>query len=761
MLESLRSIVQDVNAAKGFEAVLQIIVHRVKDVMSTSICSVYLYDAEDDAYVLMATDGLNPESVGKVRLKPNQGLVGTVAAKAEPVNLDKAEEHPKYAYFPETGEEAFSAFLGAPIIHHRKVLGVLIVQEAQRRFDESEEAFLVTISAQLAGVIAHADAVGDLARSVRKDNLLLAEDSEKVYTGLPCASGIGIGVGMVIAPPASLEAVLNKRSEDSVEELQVFRKALKQTKHDIREIQTSMEGKLSAEELSLFDVYVRMLEDSALGGEVVAAIKGGLSAQSAWAEVVLSHISLFESMEDAYLRERAADIRDLGRRVLAKLQQTDTRRTSYPEKIVLIGEELAATVFAEVPIEQIAAMVSVGGSRNSHMAILGRAMGIPTIMGAVDLPWSSMEKADVIIDGHTGRVIVNPDNQTRDGFSQQLEEEKLLAADLEELLDEPCISTDGCKMALWVNTGLRIDMLVATDRGAEGVGLYRTEIPFLMRDRFPSESEQMKEYREQLQLFHPRRVTMRTLDIGGDKSLPYFPIAEDNPFLGWRGIRVTLDHPEIFLTQVRAMMRASEGLNNLSILLPMISHIQELDSAIGLVDQAFRELTEEEGYNLERPHVGVMIEVPAAVYQVRQLAKKVDFLSVGTNDLTQYLLAVDRNNPRVAELYHACHPALLQALKLIADGAAAENRQVSVCGEMAGDPMGAVMLMGLGYRTLSMSAANLLRVKAVLRQVSLKEAQEVAEHALGLDCSDGVREYVSEKLNRPELMRLITSAPCK
>ncbi len=761
MLESLRSIVQEVNAAKGFEAVLEIIVHRVKEVMSTSICSVYLYDAETDSYVLMATEGLNPLSVGKVRLKLNQGLVGTVASKAEPLNLDKADEHPKYAYFPETGEEAFGAFLGAPIIHHRKVLGVLIVQEAKRRFDESEEAFLVTISAQLAGVIAHADAVGDLARAARLDKQPSREGDEKVYTGLACASGIGIGTAMVIAPPASLEAVLNKPSEDSVEELQVFRKALKQTKFDIREIQGSMEGKLSAEELSLFDVYVRMLEDSALGGEVIAAIKGGLSAQSAWAEVVLNHIQLFESMEDDYLRERAADIRDLGRRVLAKLQQSDTRRTSYPDQIVLVGEELAATVFAEVPIPKVVGIVSVGGSRNSHMAILGRAMGIPTIMGAVDLPWSSLEKADVVVDGHNGRMVVNASRETLEGFRQQWEEEKLLAADLEVLLDEPCVSADGCKMALWANTGLRIDMLVATDRGAEGVGLYRTEIPFLVRDRFPSESEQMKEYREQLKLFHPRRVTMRTLDIGGDKSLPYFPINEENPFLGWRGIRVTLDHPEIFLTQIRATMRASEGYNNLSLLLPMISHVQELDSALRLVDQAFKELTEEEGYELERPHVGVMIEVPAAVYQVRELARRVDFLSVGTNDLTQYLLAVDRNNPRVAELYHACHPSLLKALKIIAEGAAAENKHVSVCGEMAGDPMGAVMLMGLGYRTLSMSAANLLRVKAVLRQVSLAEAVEVAEQALQQDCSDNVRKLVREKMNRPELVRLLAGGPCE
>ena len=759
MLESLRGIVQEVTAAKGFEAVLEIIVKRVKEVMSTSICSVYLYDAADDDYVLMATDGLNPESVGKVRLKPKQGLVGTVAAKAEPLNLDKAQTHPKYAYFPETGEEQFSAFLGAPIIHHRKVLGVLIVQEAQRRFDESEEAFLVTVSAQLAGVIAHADAVGDLARATSKDQQAIDNDAEQIYFGLSCAAGIGLGQAVVIAPPASLEAVRRRRSQDSVAELQAFRNALRATKQDIQLLKSRMEGKLSEEELALFDVYVRMLDDRSLGGEVIASIKSGMSAQSAWSEMILDHIRQFESMDDAYLRERATDVRDLGRRVLSRLQQSEARRTDYPDKIVLVGQELTATAFAEVPIEKVVGVVSVEGSRNSHMAILGRAMGIPTVMGAIDLPWSELDESELIVDGHAGRVVVNPGEPALDEFRQHWLDECLLAADLEELRDEPCITEDQCQMSLWVNTGLRIDTLVSTDRGAEGVGLYRSEIPFLMRDRFPSESEQVKEYREQLQMFSPRTVTMRTLDIGGDKALPYFPIKEDNPFLGWRGIRVTLDHPEIFLAQVRAMMRASEGLDNLSILLPMISNVPELESSLEFVDQAYRELTEEEGYKISRPNIGVMIEVPAAVYQVKELARRVDFLSVGTNDLTQYLLAVDRNNPRVAELYHTCHPALLQALKAIVDGASAEGKPVSVCGEMAGDPIGAVLLMGLGYRVLSMSAASLLRVKAVLRQISLTEAEGMSSDALDLQNSDMVRQHLEALLEgKPELSRLIKTA---
>ncbi len=755
MLESLRTIVQEVNAAKDFAEVLKLIVHLVKQVTKTGTCSVYLYSPEDDSYVLMATDGLNPDSVGNVRISSEEGLVGLVASRAEPINLEVADAHPKFAYFPETGEQSFRSFLGAPIIHQRKVLGVLVVQEQeQRRFDESEESFLVTVSAQLAGVIAHADATGELDRLINP-----REDArERIYPGVASAPGVAIGTVVVIAPSADLNVVPLRHIKDIEAELCQFRQAMEQTKRDIHALDESMVGKLSDEERALFDVYVRMLDDHALGGEVTSLIKEGLCAQSAWSQVVLRHIRMFKSMKDAYLRERATDVEDLGRRVLAYLQQSETKRTTYPDNMVMVGEELSAASFADVPLEKVAAIVSVKGSRNSHMAILGRAIGIPTVMGVVDLPWGSLEGEEVIVDGHNGQMVVSPSDEVRETYVQQIYEEKLLAADLEKLTDEPCVTADGHKLGLWVNTGLRLDALLSLDRGAEGVGLYRTEIPFLLLDRFPSEEEQRKSYREQLEMFAPRIVTMRTLDIGGDKDLPYFPIEEENPFLGWRGIRICLDHPEIFLVQLRAMMRASEGLNNLSILLPMISNLAELESALELIYQVYDELTEEEGYQIEMPNVGAMIEVPAAVYQIREIARRVDFLSVGTNDLTQYLLAVDRNNSRVASLYHTCHPSVLRALWSIVEGAKGENTPVSVCGEMAGDPVGAVLLMALGFRVLSMSATSLLKVKAILRQVSLTEAEELLEEVMEMPDAQSVLKHMEDALKKPEVAGLFRRA---
>lgn len=757
MLDALRRIVQDVNTAGDFNAVLDIIVNRVKAVINTGVCSIYLYDADNDSYVLSATDGLLPEAVGKVSMSTEQGLVGLVAHRAEPLNLEDAEAHPRFAYFPATGEEKFKSFLGAPIIHHRNVLGVLVVQQQQqRKFDESEEAFMVTVSAQLAGVIAHAEATGDLRRTISQNSH--DNDDERSYVGLPSAQGIGIGTVLLVSTPADLNTVPRRLASDIPHELEQLHDALERTKNDLRGVRASLSDKLNSEELALFDVYISMLEDTSLGGEVVTLIKDGLCAQSAWSQVIIAHIRTFSQMDNPYLSERAADVRDLGRRVLGHLQQLQHQEPVYPENTILVAEELAAPHLADVPFENIRAMISVKGSHNSHVAILGRAMGIPTIMGAVDIPWTELDGVSLIVDGYQGQIICSPSPQRLQVYEDLYQQEQSQAKDLETIKDLPCETLDKQRISLWVNTGLRLDTMLSLDRGAEGVGLYRTEIPFFLLDRFPSEEEQRKMYREQLELFTPLPVTMRTLDIGGDKALPYFPIKEENPFLGWRGIRVTLDHPEIFLVQLRAMMRASVGLNNLSILLPMVSNTMELDSAMVLIRRVYNELTLEEGYQFKFPPIGAMIEVPAAVYQIREFARRVDYLSVGTNDLTQYLLAVDRNNSQVAELYHTFHPSLLKALRIIADDAKAAECPVSVCGELAGDPVGAALLVGMGYKTLSMSSANLLKVKAVIRQLSLTELSSIADHACDLDDTFAVRNYLDSALERPELSQLLHPA---
>lgn len=752
MLAVLRSITQEVNSARNLQAALDIIVQRVRKAMGTHVCSVYIFDPDIHRLVFMATEGLNKAAQGKISLGLEEGLVGLVARREEPVNLDDAESHPNFHYLKGIGEDPFKSFLGVPIIHQREVLGVLVVQQKnQRRFDESEEAFLVTLSAQLAGVIAHAQVSGTARRDV-------ALGGGAKFVGIAGAAGVAIGQGVVIYPPADLKSVPHKTCADAEQEIARLRKAVERVRKDIVALNNRLADRLAPEELALFDVYLSMLDERALLGEIIDRIREGEWAQGALSQIVLEHIAAFESMDDSYLRERAADVKDLGLRVLAALQKSDRKRKTYPAATILVSEELTASMLGEVPREKLVGLVSVKGSRNSHVAILARSMGIPTVMGAVDLPYTELDGQPIIVDGYNGEVHTRPGAELRQYYERIFDEEKQVVLGLEQLRELPCATLDGHRLPLFVNTGLMADIARSLDNGAEGVGLYRTEIPFLMQERFPSEEEQRLIYRRQLEAFAPLPVTMRTLDIGGDKALPYFPIVEENPFLGWRGIRVTLDHPEIFLAQVRAMMKASEGLGNLRIMLPMISNVRELEEALELVYRAHDELVEA-GLEIPLPPVGVMVEVPAAVYQARELARRVDFLSVGSNDLTQYLLAVDRNNARVANLYHAYHPAVLRALRDVAQAAHKEGKQVGICGELAGDPGAALLLLAMGYDSLSMNTTNLLRVKSVVRQFSFTAAERLLRRVLKLDMASEVHELLDETLTQAGVTRLLRPTP--
>lgn len=733
MLETLRKIVQEVSSARDLQTALSLVVRYVRKAMDTDVCSVYLYDQHKKHYILMDTLGLNQEAVGRVKLQLNEGLVGYVGKREEPLNLAEATNHPNYLYIPVTGEERYHAFLGVPLMHQAKPLGVLVVQQkAKRLFGPNEEAFLVTIAAQLAAILAHAQLTGSYKS-------LAGKQQQKItFAGLPASSGAVIGTARVIMPPANLDSVPEKAAENIEEEKQVFLQALESVRQDIKDVSRKLAGRISQQEQALFAAYIQMLDEAALGEEVIKCIEEGQWAQGALAYVVKRHVKYLEKVEDSYLSERAVDIKDLGRRVLAAMQAKEKVSTYFPANTVLVGEELSPTVLGEIPKNKLAGIVSVKGSTNSHLAILARAMGLPVVMGVTDLPFSQLEGQKLILDGYKGEVILHPDELLLHQYQNFIEEEAALSQALQAEAGLPCITKDGHQIPLLLNTGLTADHASALAYGVEGVGLYRTEVQFMMAERFPSEQEQLSIYRRQLSAFAPRQVTMRTLDIGGDKPLPYFPIEEENPSLGWRGIRFTLDHPEIFTTQVRAMLRASEGLDNLKILLPMISSVREVEEAKSLIHRTWKELTQLERRKIALPKLGAMLEVPAAIFQLPALAQRIDYLSVGTNDLTQYLLAVDRDNPSVAKLYSGYHPAVLRVLSQIAKEAVSLRLPASVCGELAGDPAGAVLLMGMGYKSLSMNLASLPRVKAALRKASVEEARSLLDRCLACASTDQV-----------------------
>lgn len=744
MLETLRRIVQEVDSAPSFQAALDILVSSVRDATHTEVCSVYLLDDRTERLVLMATEGLNASAIGVVSLAFDEGLVGLCATREEPINLQDAPSHSRYRYFPETGEEHYNAFVAVPIMNRRKVLGVLVVQQrTNRRFDEGEVAFLVTLSAQLSGVVAHAKVMGQL-EMVRGSRTTQTQ----VYQGIMGAAGVTLGRAVVLYPPADLEQVPDRSVEDLEHELEFLTRAIEEVRADVRALDDRMSGTLMPEERALFDVYLRMLDDHALPSEIAERIEAGNWAQGALREVIDEHMQNFALMDDPYLRERMSDVRDLGLRILAKLQDSETDDTrEFPDNSILIGEDISTAMLLEVPLDKVSGVVSATGAANSHMAIVARALGIPTVVGVSDLPVTSLDDAEMIVDAYLGRLFVQPSRALRKRYKDIIKEEQQLVAGLDAYKQKEAITPDGHVVALCVNTGLMADVARAKDRGAEGVGLYRSEIPFMLRERFPGEEEQRQIYRQQLEAFAPKPVTMRTLDIGGDKDLPYFPIREDNPALGWRGVRITLDHPEIFMVQVRAMLKASAGLDNLNILLPMVTTVSEVEDSVALIHRAVEELREEGEFDVRLPRIGIMVEVPAAVIQIADLAKRVDFVSIGSNDLTQYLLAVDRNNSRVADLYSPYHPAVLRAVRYVVNEAHRVGKPVSICGEMAGDPGTAILLMAMGFDTLSMSASNLLKVRKTICHTPMALAKDLLEQILELDRPQDIRDEVENVLS--------------
>ncbi|PWV62473.1 phosphoenolpyruvate--protein phosphotransferase [Plasticicumulans acidivorans] len=746
MLDSLQRIVQEVNTAHDLDEALALIVERVKATMAADVCSVYLSDESRAEYVLMATDGLRPGAVGRVRIPFGKGLVGLCASRAEPVNVENAPDHPQFLFVATTGESPFHGFLGVPIVRRRKVMGVLVVQQRQqRRYVDDEVAFMVTLAAQLAGSITQAELRQALDRMDVDDfaGTLFVE-------GVASARGLGIGQAVVIFTESSLSSVPDRPvGPDDVEaECERFRAAVATELAELRELGTRMGRILSPGDQALFDAYAMLLGSDSLMNGTLARVRAGNWAPGALRDTVAEYANVFEEMDDAYLRGRAADIRDLGDRLLKRLRAGGaTAATVYPERCVLVGEEINVSQLLDVPPEKLVGLVSVRGTGASHVALLARGLGIPAVFGVSSAPLTRLNGREVVVDGYSARICIQPGAALREEYLKLAREEADLSQGLQELKDQPAMTPDGHRVSLLANSGLFADINAARDSGAEGVGLYRSEMHFFLRDRFPGEDEQTETYARVLASMAPRPVTLRTLDVGGDKPLPYFPIEEQNPFLGWRGIRISLDQPDIFKTQLRAILRAAAqtGAENVSVLFPMITVVAELDEALELLRRAHAELAED-GVTVNMPRVGVMIEVPAAVCQIELLAQRVDFVSVGSNDLTQYLLAVDRNNDRVAKLYDSLNPAVLGVMQWLVERARRVGVPVSVCGEMAGDPAAALLLLGMGVDSLSMSLGNLMKVKWMIRSVPLSAARDTLTEALTLDCAQKIRARVDEAL---------------
>ncbi|AFJ45924.1 phosphoenolpyruvate--protein phosphotransferase [Shimwellia blattae] len=744
MLTPLREIVEKVASAPRLNEALNILVNDICAAMNTDVCSVYLADHARHCYYLMATRGLKKPRGRTVTLAFDEGIVGLVGRLAEPINLADAQKHPSFKYIPNVKEERYRAFLGVPIIQRRQLLGVLVVQQRElRQYDESEESFLVTLATQMAAILSQSQLTA-----------LFGQYRQTRIRALPASPGVAIAPGWMDATLPLMEQVSEASTLDTAKERERLSTALEEAAAEFRRYSKRFTASAQKETAAIFDLYLHLLSDSRLRKALYAGVDKGAVAEWAVKKVIEDFAEQFASLTDSYLKERAGDLRTLGQRLLFHLDDTIQGPNTWPERFILVADELSATTLAELPQDRLVGVVVRDGASNSHAAIMVRAMGKPTVMGA-DMQPSLLHERNLVVDGYRGEVLIDPEPVLLVEYQRLVNEEHELSRLAEGEVDQPAVLKSGERVQIMLNAGLSPEHEQKLGERVDGIGLYRTEIPFMLQSGFPSEEEQVAQYQGMLQMFHDKPVTLRTLDVGADKQLPYMPISEENPCLGWRGIRITLDQPEIFLVQVRAMLRANAATDNLSILLPMITSIDEVDEARRLIDRAGKEVEEMLGYAIPRPRIGVMVEVPSMIFMLPYLANRVDFVSVGSNDLTQYLLAVDRNNTRVANLYDGLHPALLQALHLIAEQARKYHLDYSLCGELAGDPMCVALLIGMGYRTLSMNGHAVARIKYLLRHITVEESRELLTRSLQAQQASEVRHQVAAFMERRGMGGLI------
>ncbi|MBP6123210.1 MULTISPECIES: phosphoenolpyruvate--protein phosphotransferase [Providencia] len=737
MLTRLREIVEKVAMATSLTEALEVLVNETCNAMRTDVCSIYLADHPRQCYYLMATRGLKKPSGIAIRLGFDEGVVGAVGRQSEMLNLADIREHPQFKYLPQLKEEQLKAFLGVPVVYRRQLLGVLVVQQREKRlFNETEESFLVTLSMQLAVILSQAQAKG-----------VFGQYRQSRLKAIAVSQGISMAYGWQDSSQPSFDSIRQASALDGDEEKQRLVAALENAASECRRISKRFMANSSKESAAIFDLYSHLLNDPQLKKHLFSSIEQGNVAEWAVKTVIENYVEQFSRLRDLYLRERGADLKALGQRLLFHLDDSLAPTSQWPDRFILVADELSASVLAELPLEQLAGVIVRDGATHSHSAILIRAMGIPAIMGA-DIEPSLLHNRLLILDGYRGEVFIEPESFIAQEYQQIIEEENVLSELAEGALEQDAVLKNGESVNIYLNAGLSPRYEQQINVGVDGVGLYRTELPFMLHNGFPSEDEQKQLYREVLQLFSTKPVVLRTLDIGADKQLPYMPINEENPSLGWRGIRIMLDQPEIFLIQLRAMFRADQPLGNLRILLPMITSIDEVDDAIKLINRAKDEVSQLLKQPIRMPEIGVMLEVPSLLFLLPELKKRIDFISIGTNDFTQYLLAVDRNNTHVATLYDNLHPSVIRFLARVNEECRHLDLPISVCGEMAGQPVSAMVLIALGYRSLSMSGRSVPRMKYLIRQLDPNLTADLVPELLAAETSNGVRRVVGEFMEK-------------
>jgi phosphotransferase system, enzyme I, PtsP len=714
LLRRLREVMAEpVSAQERLDKVVVLIAAN----MVAEVCSVYVLRV-DGTLELYATEGLKREAVHETVLKADEGLVGLVASEANPINLSEAHAHPAFSFRPETGEEIYHSFLGVPVLRAGNTLGVLTVQNrARRTYTEEEEEALQTTAMVLAEMIAS----GELS-SIAKPGAEPAARHTMHMQGTSLSDGIALGHVVLHEPRV---VVTNVIADDVPRELKRLDAAITTLRADLDRMVEHRDVADGGEHRDVLEAYRMFSYDQGWLHKIREAVSTGLTAEAGAERVQSDTRARMLRASDPYLRDRLHDLDDLANRLMRVLMGQDHApgKEHLPDNAIVVARSMGPAALLDYDRKKLRGLILEEGGPTSHVSIVARALGIPTV-GEISNATGLVEPGDaIIVDGSTGHVHMRPPQDIEAAYGERVKLRARRQAQYRALRDRPCVTKDGQKMALMINAGLTIDLPHLDETGASGIGLFRTELQFMVADTLPRTGEQLALYRTVLDAADKRPVTFRTLDIGGDKVLPYMRnVEEENPALGWRAIRLGLDRPGLLRSQVRAMLRAAGG-RELRLMFPMIAAIEEFDKAKSLVEVELTHLRRHGHALPERVHIGTMLEVPSLLFQLDELLERVDFLSVGSNDLMQFLYAADRGNTHVAHRFDPLSAPVLRALKDIADKGKKHAKPVAVCGELASQPIGALALAILGYRSLSLSPSAVGPIKAMMLELDCKKGE--------------------------------------
>jgi phosphotransferase system enzyme I (PtsP) len=702
----LRQIREALEGDRPAQARLDMVVRIIAVSMVAEVCSLYLRRANDDLE-LFATEGLNPSAVHNTRLKPGEGLVGEIMKLGRPLNLSDAPDHPSFSYRPETGEDPYHAFLGVPLLRGGRTIGVLVVQNRTTRvYTEEEVEDLQIIAMVLSEMVAGGELIG---REDLKD-VEIAPNRPERLKGTRFAEGLAYGEAVLHEAPVVVEQLL---SDDAVREEVRLKAAIGALHKQLDDMLDGQHG-IVGPSLDVLETYRMFAHDRGWNRSLEEAVRSGLTAEAAVERVRSEHRARLGAARDPYLRERLHDLEDLNDRLLRHLAGDGAAARHLPDNAILVARNLGPADLLEYDRAKLKGLLLEEGSSASHAAIIARALDIPCVGRLAGLRDRVNQGDPVVVDAETGEAYLRPRPDVIEAVQARMEVRAQRRAEFARLRDTPAFTRDGAKITLLMNAGLAVDLDILRDTGAEGIGLFRTEFQFMVAEELPRLEAQTALYERILEGAGDLPVTFRTLDLGGDKVLPYLEAErEDNPALGWRAVRLGLDRPALLRLQLRALISAARG-RELRVMFPLVANVEEFRAARALVDHevAWAQRRGRPAPSLLR--VGAMIEAPSLLWHLDALLPMTDFVSVGTNDLMQYMFAADRGNPRVADRYDFLSPPALRVMKTIADACAESGTPVSVCGEMAGRPLEAFTLVALGFERLSMPPSGIGPVKRMV-----------------------------------------------